>query len=126
MHNWRKHSRVLSAILLFFPVYAVASDPRGLFWPVVIALTLLGLFIFGISTALIIHWVDNKLTRIFLIGFFFGLSLGPIHSPGGVFIPNITNLFSSVGGKGLIYAFVYACIYSAVIAILFFVFNKIK
>jgi len=113
-------------ILLFFPVYAVASDPRGLFWPVVAGLTFLGVFIFGISVLLIIHWIKNRFQRSILIGFFFGLFLGPIYIPGGAFIPNIVNLFSNIGGKGFIYPLVYASTYAVVIFILFFVFTKIK
>jgi len=134
MHDWIKQSRVFSyygkqmllVILLIFPVTAVASDPRGLFWPAVIALTLLGLCVFGVSAAFIIHWVDDKFKRNLLVGFFFGLFLGPIYTPGDVFIPNIANLFTSVGGNGLVYAVAYACVYSVVIAIIFFAFSKKK
>jgi len=118
--------KMLSFILLFFPFYAIASDPRGLFWPVVIGLTLLGVFIFGISAALIIHWIANKFQRCILVGFFFGLFVGPISIPGGLFIPNIANLFTSTGGKGLFYSFVIACIYAIVIFVLFYAFTKMK
>ncbi len=130
----RNNSRVLSTyvketlliILLFFPTYTVASDPRGLFWPMVIGLIFIGSFLFLITATLIFYWIDNKSQRSILLGFFFGLLLGPIRIPSGEFVPNIANLLMNVNIEGVLYAFVYACIYSAAIFILFFAFTKIK
>jgi len=116
----------LSILLIFFPTYAIASDPRGLFWPIVIGLIFIGFLLFLITAALVFYWIDNKSQRSILLGFFFGLFLGPIRTPSGEFVPNIVNLLMNVNIEGLLYALVYACIYSVVIFVLFFAFTKIK
>jgi len=117
---------ILSLILLLFPAYAAASDPRGLFWPVMIGFIFLGLFLFAISSTLIFYWVDNSYHRSLLFGFTFGLFLGPIHAPNGVFIPNIASFFGSVDVKQLLYALMYACIYAAVSFALYWLFIRVK
>ncbi len=134
MSERRNNSRILSyygketlsIILLFFPAYAVASDPRGLFWPMVIGLIFIGLFLFIITAPLIFYWIENKSQRSILLGFFFGLFLGPIRIPSGEFVPNIANLLMNINVEGVFYAFVYACTYSVIIFVLFFAFTKIK
>jgi|GEM_PF-4698951 len=117
---------ILATLLFLFPVYAIASDPSGLFWPVVIALIMLGTLLFSISTVVVLSWVENSFQKSALLGFFFGLFLGPPPTPGGEFVPNITNLIPGMGGQELIHAFIFACVYALIFLALFFAYTKLK
>ncbi|SFD50219.1 hypothetical protein [Pseudoalteromonas denitrificans] len=110
-------------ILMTLSINVMASDPRGLFWPVVIGLTVFGIVLFVMSTAVIVNLVKKGYLRSILIGFFFGLFLGPIYLPNGYFMLNSANLFFRNNG-GLFSALAYASIYAVVFLVSYLVLIK--
>jgi len=123
---WDYKNSILAMMLSLFSGAAVASDPSGLFWPLIIGSVFLGILLFCISAAFIIYWVDNKHLKMILLGFSFGLFLGPIHTAHSAFVPNIIHLVTGVGNKGIMWALIYASMYSTIISILYIVFTRVK
>lgn len=86
---------MFSIALLVFPFAVFASDPSGLFWPIVIGLVFIGTFIFAVSVPFILHFIQNKHYKSLLLGLSFGLSVGPIYVLNNTVLPNIANLFTA-------------------------------
>ena len=66
----------------------------------------------------------NKNLKTILIGFFFGIFLGPVHLANGSFIMNIANLFFGDGQDSLFLAFTYASGYALISFIIYFTLNN--
>jgi len=111
-------------ISLALPSSVFASDPSALYWPFMIGMAVLGLLLFTVSCILITCLVNNCYLKTILIGFFFGIFLGPVHLPNGSFIMNIANLFFGDGQDSLFLAFTYASGYALLSLIIYFTLNN--
>lgn len=117
----------LLIISLTLPSSVFASDPATLYWPFMIGLAILGLLLFIVSCILITCLVNNCYMKTVLIGFFFGIFLGPVHLPNGSFIMNIANLFFGDGQDSLFLAFTYASGYALISFLIYFtVINRVQ
>ena len=104
--------KFILTICMALPLSVLASDPSALYWPFMIGLAVLGLLLFIVSCILITCLVDNSYLKTILIGFFFGIFLGPVHLSNGSFVMNIANLFFGDGQDSLFLALGYAVGYS--------------
>lgn len=123
----KSYHRVLlmTCLVIAFPVKA--SDPSRLFIPVLIGLILIAIFLFGMSVVMIRHWVKDKNLRCLLLGFSFGLFLGPIDHPLVLYMPNIANLlFSNSERGGLTEAMGFALLYTVVIFLVYFTYSQVR
>ncbi|MBU2970912.1 hypothetical protein KO527_16290 [Pseudoalteromonas sp. C2R02] len=111
-------------ISLALPSSVFASDPSALYWPFIIGLAVLGLLLFIVSCILITCLVNHRYLKTILIGFFFGIFLGPVHLPNGSFIMNIANLFFGDGQDSLFLAIIYASGYAIIFFIIYFSVNN--
>lgn len=124
--NLQQRISLLPLPLLLFSSHAHASDPRPLYWFVLITFSALGVVLFAIAAIIIVRKVKNSSWRSALIGLAFGFTLAPVAAPDHDIMPNLLTYALGFSASTLQQTVLYALAYAAASYLLHGTYRNIK